>query len=179
MCLAVPSRVISIENETALIDVYGARKEVSIKLLAETPSIGDYVLVHAGFAIQKIAAESVHSGEFMHESSLAINIIDIAQTQCRERGCKSVDSVTVRIGKASGVLPASLEFAFNAVKENTIADKAKLVFEIIPVGGTCKACNKEFESQDAPYVLSCPHCGSSEFEITKGREMEIVSLEIN
>jgi hydrogenase nickel incorporation protein HypA/HybF len=179
MCLAVPSRVISIENETALIDVYGARKEVSIKLLPETPKIGDFVLVHAGFAIQKISAESVHSGEFMHESSLAINIIDIAQTQCRERGCKSVDSVTVRLGKASGVLPESLEFAFNALKENTIASSAKLLFEIVPVGGTCRSCKKEFAAHDAPYVLACPYCGSTEFEITKGREMEIVSLEIN
>ena len=179
MCLAVPSRVISIDNETALIDVYGARKEVSIKLLSETPNIGDYVLVHAGFAIQKISIESVHSGMFMHESSLAINIIDIAQTQCRDRSCTAVDSVTVRLGKASGVLPESLEFAFNAIKENTIAAKAKLIFEIVPVGGTCRSCNKEFEAHDKPYVLSCPHCGSTEFEITKGREMEIVSLDIN
>jgi hydrogenase nickel incorporation protein HypA/HybF len=179
MCLAVPSRVISIDNETALIDVYGARKEVSIKLLPETPQIGEYVLVHAGFAIQKVSAESVHSGEFMHESSLAISIFDIAQTQCRERGCTAVDSITVRLGKASGVLPESLEFAFNALKENTLASKAKLVFEIVPVGGTCRSCKKEFEALDKPYVLSCPHCGSTEFEITKGREMEIVSLEIN
>ena len=179
MCLAVPSRVISVQNETALIDVYGARKEVSIKLLTETPKIGDFVLVHAGFAIQKLSAESVHSGEFMHESSLAINIIDIAQTQCKERSCTMVDSVTIRLGKASGVLPESLEFAFNALKENTVAAKAKLIFEIIPVGGTCGSCNKQFESKDAPYILACPHCGSTTFEITKGREMEIVSLEIN
>jgi hydrogenase nickel incorporation protein HypA/HybF len=179
MCLAVPSKIISINKETALIDVYGARKEISLKMLAETPNIGDFVLVHAGFAIQKIAADSVHSGEYMHESSLAINIIDIAQEQCRERGCKSVDSVTVRLGKASGVLPESLEFAFNAVKTDTIASNAKLVFEIIPVGGTCSTCHKEFESQKEPYVLACPHCGSTTFELTKGREMEIVSMEIN
>jgi len=179
MCLAVPSRVISVNNEIAMIDVFGARKEVSLKLLAETPKIGDFVLVHAGFAIQKISAESVHAGEFMHESSLAINIVDIAREQCRERGCKSVDSVTVRLGKASGVLPESLEFAFNALKENTIASNAKLVFEIVPVGGICQSCKKEFESHDAPYVLACPHCGSTTFEINKGREMEIVSMEIS
>ncbi|MFA5073522.1 MAG: hydrogenase maturation nickel metallochaperone HypA [Nitrospirota bacterium] len=179
MCLAVPSKIISIDQETAVIDVYGARKEVSIKLLPETPQIGDYVLIHAGFAIQKISTEAVHSGEYMHESSLAINIIDIARDQCRERGCKSVDSVTVRLGKASGVLPESLEFAFNALKEKTIAANATLVFEIIPLGGICQSCKKEFEAQDASFILACPHCGSTTFEITKGREMEIVSLEIH
>lgn len=179
MCLAVPSRVISVQNQTALIDVYGARKEVSTKLLSQTPKVGDFLLVHAGFAIQTLAAESVHSGEFMHESSLAINIIEIAQNQCKERDCTRVDSVTVRLGKASGVLPESLEFAFNALKKDTVAANAKLEFEIIPVGGTCRTCKKEFESSDAPYILACPHCGSTEFDLTKGREMEIVSLEIN
>jgi len=179
MCLAVPSRVISIENEIALIDVFGARKEISIKLLPETPKVGDFLLVHAGFAIQKISEEAVQSGELMHESTLAINIVEIAQEQCRERGCTSVDSVTVRIGKASGVLPESLEFAFNALKEHTIASNAKLIFELVPVGGTCQSCKKAFEARDVPYVLSCPHCGSTSFEINKGREMEVVSLEIS
>jgi len=48
---------------TATVDVYGARREVSLLLLAEDAKIDDYVLVHAGFAIQKIdsdaAAESL------------------------------------------------------------------------------------------------------------------------
>ena len=179
MCLAVPSRVVSVDNEVALIDVFGARKEISIKLLPETPKVGDFLLVHAGFAIQKISEEAIQSGELMHESSLAINIVEIAQEECRNRGCASVDSVTVRLGKASGVLPESLEFAFNALKENTIASKAKLIFEIVPVGGTCQSCQKTFEAHDVPYVLSCPHCGSTSFEISKGREMEVVSLEIS
>lgn len=54
MCLAVPSKVISIDNLLATVDVMGARRDVSIILLPEEARIGDYVLVHAGFAIQKI-----------------------------------------------------------------------------------------------------------------------------
>jgi len=63
MCIAIPSRIISISDMTATVDVYGARREVSLLLLAEDAKIDDYVLVHAGFAIQKIdsdaAAESL------------------------------------------------------------------------------------------------------------------------
>jgi hydrogenase expression/formation protein HypC len=48
---------------TAIVDVYGARREVSLLLLPEAAKIDDYVLVHAGFAIQKVdsdaAAESL------------------------------------------------------------------------------------------------------------------------
>jgi hydrogenase expression/formation protein HypC len=54
MCLAVPSKVIRVENSTATIDVYGAQRDISLLLLEDEVNIGDYVLVHAGFAIQKI-----------------------------------------------------------------------------------------------------------------------------
>jgi len=63
MCIAIPSRIVTIGDMTATVDVYGARREVSLLLLPETAKIDDYVLVHAGFAIQKIdsdaAAESL------------------------------------------------------------------------------------------------------------------------
>lgn len=58
MCLAVPSKIIQINNLLAVVDVYGARKEVSLVLLPEDAVVGEYVLVHAGFAIQKIDHEA-------------------------------------------------------------------------------------------------------------------------
>lgn len=54
MCLAVPSRVVTVDNLLAVVEVFGARKEVSLILLPEEAEVGEYVLVHAGFAIQKI-----------------------------------------------------------------------------------------------------------------------------
>lgn len=64
MCLAIPSRVVSIKNDMAVIDVDGVRREASL-LLLEDPQVGDWVIVHAGFAIQKI-------DESVAEESLAI-----------------------------------------------------------------------------------------------------------
>jgi hydrogenase expression/formation protein HypC len=54
MCLAVPSKIIRVENSTATIDIHGAQRDISLLLLEDEVKIGDYVLVHAGFAIQKI-----------------------------------------------------------------------------------------------------------------------------
>jgi len=179
MCLAVPSKVISIDNDMAVIDVYGARKEVSIMLLPETPEIGDFVLVHAGFAIQAIKAEAFQTGEIMHESSIAHSILEIVEEQCVEKGCSEVDALTVRLGKATGVMPEALQFAFDALKEPTKAKNAKMMIEIVPVGGACKSCKKEFDVPDVQYVFSCPHCNSADFEITRGREMEIVDMEVH
>ncbi|MBW2557046.1 MAG: HypC/HybG/HupF family hydrogenase formation chaperone [Deltaproteobacteria bacterium] len=53
MCLAIPSKIVKIENNVATIDVDGVRRQASL-LLIESPKIGDYVIVHAGFAINKI-----------------------------------------------------------------------------------------------------------------------------
>ncbi len=53
MCLAIPSKVIEIKDNMGTIDVAGVRREASL-LLLEDPQVGDWVIVHAGFAIQKI-----------------------------------------------------------------------------------------------------------------------------
>ena len=53
MCLAIPSRITKIENNMATINVEGVQREASL-LLLEDARIGDYVIVHAGFAIQKL-----------------------------------------------------------------------------------------------------------------------------
>ncbi len=56
MCLAIPSKIVKIENNVATIDVDGVRREASL-LLLEDPKVGEYVIVHAGFAINKINEE--------------------------------------------------------------------------------------------------------------------------
>ena len=53
MCLAIPSKIVKIENNMATIDVDGVKREASL-LLLEDATVGDYVIVHAGFAINKI-----------------------------------------------------------------------------------------------------------------------------
>ncbi|MGB9699521.1 MAG: HypC/HybG/HupF family hydrogenase formation chaperone [Thermodesulfobacteriota bacterium] len=54
MCLAIPSEIVEIKEKMATVSVSGVQRQVSLILLPEEVEIGDYVLVHAGFAIQKI-----------------------------------------------------------------------------------------------------------------------------
>jgi hydrogenase expression/formation protein HypC len=54
MCIAIPSKIVRIDNMVATVDVYGARRDVNLMLMPEDVGIGDYVLVHAGFALQKV-----------------------------------------------------------------------------------------------------------------------------
>lgn len=57
MCLAVPSKIIEINDTVAKVDVDGVIRETSIMLLDDA-KIGDYVIVHAGFAISKLDEEA-------------------------------------------------------------------------------------------------------------------------
>ena len=59
MCLAIPSKIKKIENDMATIDVDGVQRQASL-LLLEDAKIGDYVIVHAGFAIQKLDEAAAH-----------------------------------------------------------------------------------------------------------------------
>jgi len=67
MCLAIPAKIIEIKNEMGTIDMDGTQREASL-LLLENAEIGDYVFVHAGFAIHKIdETEAMESLKVLRE----------------------------------------------------------------------------------------------------------------
>ena len=55
MCLANPAKILEINGDDAFVDYGGLRKKVNIQLVQ--PEVGDWVLIHAGFAIQKISEQ--------------------------------------------------------------------------------------------------------------------------
>lgn len=57
MCLGVPMKIITVDGDTVLAEVDGVQKEASIMLLAEEVQVGDYIIVHAGFAISRLDEE--------------------------------------------------------------------------------------------------------------------------
>jgi len=56
MCVAYPMQIIEIHGDRAIVDLAGTRREASVMLL-EDAEPGDYVIVHAGFAIQKLSED--------------------------------------------------------------------------------------------------------------------------
>ncbi len=56
MCLAIPARVIRLKDDMGTVDMEGVQREVSMLLLQDV-QIGDYVIVHAGFAIHQVDPE--------------------------------------------------------------------------------------------------------------------------
>jgi len=58
MCLAIPGKILKIDGERAVIDYGGVRKEANVSLI--DAKVGEWVLVHVGFAIQKVEEEIAH-----------------------------------------------------------------------------------------------------------------------
>lgn len=57
MCLAIPARVVEVaENDVAIVDLGGVRKDVSLALV-EDVKVGDYVIVHVGYALTRLDPE--------------------------------------------------------------------------------------------------------------------------
>ncbi len=114
----------------------------------------------------------------MHEASIALSLLETAGRHCTENNYKVIDSLTVRIGKLSGVMPEALLFAFDAIKRESPAENARLIIEEINAGGACNGCNRNFLF-DTSYIIECPFCSSSNIVITHGRELEFIEMEVD
>ena len=100
MCLAIPSKVIEINDMLATVDVQGARREASLMLMPEEVSVGDYVLVHAGFAIQKVDEEAALD---------ALNLINEMIAQMEAEGYEFEDEDTDSYCTPPSMPPISLD----------------------------------------------------------------------
>ncbi|HTY47480.1 MAG TPA: HypC/HybG/HupF family hydrogenase formation chaperone [Methanomassiliicoccales archaeon] len=69
MCLAVPGKIVSITETTAVVDFGGVQRETNVSLVDAKP--GDYVIVHAGFAIQIVDEEEAKETLKLWEELLA------------------------------------------------------------------------------------------------------------
>jgi len=74
MCLGIPGKIVSMEEFSATVDIAGTTREVSTMMLADEVSVGDYVLIHVGFAIAKMdEEEAAKTLEMILEYSDEIN----------------------------------------------------------------------------------------------------------
>lgn len=59
MCLGAPGQIAEITGTKAIVDFWGVRREVALDVVDEEVAVGDFVLVHVGFAIRRIPAEEL------------------------------------------------------------------------------------------------------------------------
>jgi hydrogenase nickel incorporation protein HypA/HybF len=112
----------------------------------------------------------------MHEFGITENIINIALNKAGEVQASKITRVNVVIGELSGFVPDCIQFYFDSLSKDTIAQEAVLHFELVPAQLRCRNCSTIFHPPDTSW--SCPKCRGQNVEISKGRELYIESIEV-
>lgn len=113
----------------------------------------------------------------MHEAGLMQSALELAFTYARDAGATHIRQMRLRVGDLSGVVPEALQIAFDAATPGTAADGAELALERVSVMCKCELCGVEFRPDDIIYA--CPHCGEISSCLRQGRELELISLEVD
>ena len=114
----------------------------------------------------------------MHEMAIAVNILDIVKKEMALNEAHRLKCVRLRVGAMSSVEPESLAFCFGAITDGTALEGAMLDIEEVPLKGRCSACSLEFDL-DLYFSTPCPKCGGIRSELVSGRELDIVSMEVD
>ncbi len=114
----------------------------------------------------------------MHEFSLAVSMVELAQAAARREGAERIEAIHVEIGALSGVVPEALEFAFLGAREGTMAAAARLEITYRQGVAFCAACQTEFVIDNRFGIAVCPTCEVPSAELREGREMHVSHLEV-
>ncbi|MCB0620754.1 MAG: hydrogenase maturation nickel metallochaperone HypA [Saprospiraceae bacterium] len=113
----------------------------------------------------------------MHELSIVMSIIDLAEEQVRTHGAQKVDRIDLEIGTLAGIEMDALDFSWEAAVRETVLDGAERHVEIIAGRGRCVECGLEFEAADL--FTACPACQAPFTEILQGKELRVRSLVVS
>jgi len=114
--------------------------------------------------------------ENMHEASITESLLSLALEKAKEAQAKKIIRINLVVGELSGVVGECVQFYFDAISRNTIADGAALCFETKPTQIRCRKCQVVFSPAD--HEWSCPKCHEMGVEIVTGRECYMESIEV-
>lgn len=113
----------------------------------------------------------------MHEMAIAQGILELALENAAQHEAHIIHKICLRVGKMTGVESEALRFCFQSLAEGTIAAKAVLEIESVPLVGRCRECGRQFDIE--AYRFICGYCHSAKVEIVSGRELQVDHLEVD
>jgi hydrogenase nickel incorporation protein HypA/HybF len=113
----------------------------------------------------------------MHELSVTQSILDIALRHAEQAGARRILSINLTIGELTGFVDDSIQFYFDFLSKDTLAQGGRLNIDRIPPRARCHACGAEYAPPDSR-LWTCPQCDALGGEIVSGREFSVTSIEI-
>lgn len=113
----------------------------------------------------------------MHELSIAVELVNVAEDAAHRANAVRVEVVHLRLGVMAGVVKDALWFAYDVATKDTVLEGSRLEIEDVPLVVYCAECEQEMALPSTQY-FACPVCNTPTTDIRQGRELEIETMEI-
>ncbi len=114
----------------------------------------------------------------MHEIGIAQALLELVLETLRSSEAGRVTAVKIRVGELSAVDPGSLAFCFKALASDGPAAEARIDIDQVPATFRCRSCGHSYGGTPMQ-AGTCSRCGGREIEIFKGKELELVELQVD
>jgi len=114
----------------------------------------------------------------VHELSIAMSIVEMATEEAEARGANRVEAVHLKLGALSGVVARALLASYDLACDATPLEGSRLVIEDVPIVIFCPNCRGEREVSSMQ-SFCCADCGTFAADVVRGREIEVVALELS
>lgn len=113
---------------------------------------------------------------FMHELPVAESILEIANRHAVQAGASHITTLHLVIGQLSSIVDDSVQFYWDIIAKNTIAEGARLDFRRIPTEMLCLECNHRFAPDGEEFA--CPECSGSHVKVVAGEEFFLEAIDV-
>ena len=113
----------------------------------------------------------------MHELPVTQSILDIALKHAQKADARRITDLHIVMGELSKLVDESIQFYWDIIAKDTIAEGAKLHFRIIPTEFQCMACFEKYHPDDTD-SFQCPNCGSVGVKIVAGEEFSLEAIDV-
>ena len=112
----------------------------------------------------------------MHELAVTQSILKIALQHADKANAKCVTDLNIVMGELSKMVDDSIQFYWEIIAKDTIAEKATLHFRRVPAEFQCLSCSEKYHPSDGEFT--CPKCGSASIKIIAGEEFLLESIDV-
>jgi hydrogenase nickel incorporation protein HypA/HybF len=110
----------------------------------------------------------------MHELSIVLSILEIAEDKVREHQAERVESIELEIGQLAGIEWAAMDFAWEVAVRNTVLEGSTREIRKIEGKAKCLECENEFPC--STLYSACTSCGSVFSNLLQGKELRVSSM---
>ena len=114
----------------------------------------------------------------MHELSVTQSVLNIALETAQNNGAAQITAINLVIGDMTSIVDDSVQFYFDILGKDTLAQGATLNFRRESATATCLDCQHQIPVTP-PLTTICPNCGSPKLTVSGGKEFYIESIEVN